>query len=160
MISLRDINIDKYRSIDMFRDMTSSTRENAVKLPKFLGSRWYPPSRENQSWLLSTDGDYIIEFGAADDEESDYDNSEDSDFRECQSYEFEESESFSLDEKDDLELENESLDDIGLGIDIQLHMTLGHVHINDDVGENILIVKKWLRYPGKASCALEIRMGR
>jgi len=60
MISLRDITIDKYQSIDMFRDVRSSTRENAVKLPKFLSSRWYPPSRENQSWLLSTDGGYVM----------------------------------------------------------------------------------------------------
>ena len=65
-----------------------------------------------------------------------------------------------MDEKDDLELKIESLDDISLGIDIQLRMTLGHINIDDGVGENILIVKKWLRYPGKASCGLEIRMGR
>ncbi|KAJ8426473.1 hypothetical protein Cgig2_009070 [Carnegiea gigantea] len=81
-------------------------------------------------------------LGQADDEDSDRDDNEDGDFREWQSDGSEESESFSLDEEDDLEPENESLDDIDLENDTQLRMTFGHGSIDDDVGENLLIVNK------------------
>ncbi|KAJ8447261.1 hypothetical protein Cgig2_013038 [Carnegiea gigantea] len=44
-----DISIDKYQSINLFRDVRSSAMENGVKLPKFPRFRWHPPGRENQS---------------------------------------------------------------------------------------------------------------
>jgi len=44
MISIQDINIDKYQSIDLLKDVRSSAKENGVKLPKFPGFRWHPPS--------------------------------------------------------------------------------------------------------------------
>ncbi|KAJ8447022.1 hypothetical protein Cgig2_033591 [Carnegiea gigantea] len=88
------------------------------------------------------DSDVEKNLGQADDEESDHDDSEDSYFREWKLDGSKESESFLLDKDDDLELENESLDDIDLETDTQLHMTLGYGSIDDDVGENLLIVNK------------------
>jgi len=81
-------------------------------------------------------------LGQADDEDSDYEDSEDSNFREWQSDGYKESKSFSLDEEGDLEPKNESLDDMNLETDTQLHMTLGYGGINDGVGKNLLIVNK------------------
>jgi len=59
MISVQDISIDKYQSIDLFRDVRSSAIENGVQLPKFPGFRWHPPGRENQRWPLITDSDWV-----------------------------------------------------------------------------------------------------
>ncbi|KAJ8435960.1 hypothetical protein Cgig2_017498 [Carnegiea gigantea] len=69
----------------------------------------------------------------ADDEDSDHDDSEDK----WQSNGSEESQNFSLDEVDDLEHKNESLDDINLETDTQLHMTLGYGSIDDDLGGSL-----------------------
>ncbi|KAJ8423528.1 hypothetical protein Cgig2_030023 [Carnegiea gigantea] len=88
------------------------------------------------------DTDVEENLGQADDEDSDHDDSKDNDFREWQVDGSEESDSFSLDEEDDLEPKNESLDDIDLENDTQLRMTSGHGSIDDDVGENVLIVNK------------------
>ena len=59
MISIHDVSLDTYQSLDLFRDVRSSTNENGVKLLKFPGFRWHPPGRENQRWALSTDGDWV-----------------------------------------------------------------------------------------------------
>ena len=59
MISIWDIGIDKYQSIDLFRDVRSSAIENGVRLLKFPDYRWHRPSRENQRWPLSIDGDWV-----------------------------------------------------------------------------------------------------
>jgi len=59
MISIHDVSLDTYQSLDLFRDVRSSANENGVKLPKFSGFRWHPPGRENQRWALSTDGDWV-----------------------------------------------------------------------------------------------------
>jgi len=88
------------------------------------------------------DSDVEKNLGRADDEGSDYDDNEDSDFREWQADGFEESDNFSLDEKDNLEADNNSLYDINLENNTQLRMILGHGSIDDDVGENLLIVNK------------------
>ena len=92
------------------------------------------------------DSDVDESFGQRNDGKSDHDDSEDSDFREWESDRSEESERLSLDEEDGLESgfehENQSLDDIDLENDTQLRMTLGHDSIDDDVGENLLIVNK------------------
>ncbi|KAJ8435399.1 hypothetical protein Cgig2_009650 [Carnegiea gigantea] len=83
-------------------------------------------------------------LGQVDDKDSDHGDSDDNGS--------EEYDSFSLDEEDDLETNNELLDDLDLENDTQLCMSLGHGSIDDDVGENLLIVNKWLRYSGKVSC--------
>ncbi|KAJ8431496.1 hypothetical protein Cgig2_032267 [Carnegiea gigantea] len=80
------------------------------------------------------DSDAEENLGQAD-EDSDHDDSENSDLKEWKSDRSEESENLSLDEEDDLEAENKSLDDIDLKNDTQLHMTLGHGSIDDDVGQ-------------------------
>ncbi|KAJ8421678.1 hypothetical protein Cgig2_026666 [Carnegiea gigantea] len=92
------------------------------------------------------DSDAEKNLGQADDEDSDHDDSEDNDFKEWETYGFEESDSFLLDEEDDLEPENESLNDIDLENDTQLRMTLGHSSIDNDVGENLLIVNKMAKH--------------
>ncbi|KAJ8434032.1 hypothetical protein Cgig2_001225 [Carnegiea gigantea] len=88
------------------------------------------------------DSDVEENLGQVDDEDSDYDDSEDSDFKEWQADGSEESDRFSFDKEDNLEADNESLDDIDLKNDTQLRMTLGRGSIDDDVGENLLIVNK------------------
>ena len=59
MISIQDININKYQSIDLFRDVRYSAMKNGVQLPQFHGFRWHPSGRENQRWPLTIDSDWV-----------------------------------------------------------------------------------------------------
>ncbi|KAJ8434609.1 hypothetical protein Cgig2_025035 [Carnegiea gigantea] len=145
MISIQDISIDKYQSIDLFRDVRSSAMENEVKLPKFPSFRWHSSGRENQKWPLTTDADwvslasrwakmkknvviplYIIELLEASSWQKVVE-SLDSDVEE------------NLGQADDEDSDHNDNKDKH---DTQLRMTLGHGSIHDDVGENLLIVNK------------------
>ena len=60
MITIVDVNLDMNQVIDLFRDVRGLAVEQGVVLPKYTGFKWHPPGRENQTWPLNTDNDWVM----------------------------------------------------------------------------------------------------
>ncbi|KAJ8428141.1 hypothetical protein Cgig2_011514 [Carnegiea gigantea] len=55
ILTIFDVNLDKYRAIDLFRDVKILAVEQGVTFPMYVGFKWHPPRRENQRWPLNSD---------------------------------------------------------------------------------------------------------
>jgi len=47
MLTIADVNLDKYQAIDLFRDVKVVTLEQGITFPKYARFKWHARRREN-----------------------------------------------------------------------------------------------------------------